>query len=969
MGRIKSILARAIRAVFALVALLFIMAPGFLSRFSLHIGDWFSSLISMIVVVVKRLRHNIGISISAVLGIVSVMAIVVCVPIFSHAVSSKVLREQLTEKAASTSRGMFSLHMYYIDKRSATPLTVDIAKEIANYIQDTIPRTMGLKVNNIHLEMQTGSIGWYPVKVQADLKKDQAWLNMGIFMLSDVQTNGEIVDGAWPQATSSGPVQVAVFEDTADKNFVNVGDIYQNNGFQIEVTGIWRPKNGDASNWFENPKTAYVDKFWVPEGTYSGRLGQLFSRPVFYVSWYTVVDESNLRFDLASEYAHGLVQLNLDLRRMLPNITTDYSPLEALNAYQERAATLTTLFYAVGGPMIVLALLFISLTANIAMQQYEQETVTMRGRGTSWMQVASLNIIESVSLIVMAFPLSLLMGWMAALVMSKTSSFLQFTNRNEIVLTFQGINFLWLALSGLLILVARFLPILSLSRTSIVQLKQQRSRSTGKPIWERFFLDFFLLIPGIYAYVTLSGMAKPVSFLSALNPTPGEQYHDPLLFVAPSLFAMALCMIMLRILPLILRLTARIIDNMPKVWAYLSLQQVARRPQDHSSALLLIMISLSLAIYSASTAKTLDKWLYNSAYYASGSDIAIHEYVVQGAANTTFGPPSSGDLSGTTLSEMDTGVEGYLSLEEHAQLPGVEGVTRVGKYQGSYSYGAGDNNAVFMGIDRLDFPKVAFYRDDFASQPLGVLLNALGANQEGMLVQTDMLQKVGLRIGDSLNVSVNIGSKPTDRQMMIVGTYDYWPTVFPSRTPTFIVNLDSLFDDPNAVVGYDVWMKLRPGTDLNNLTLGVRKMIGLDRAVVKMNGNAYTDIQNMLEQPERVGLFGILNVGFFVTGLMPGIGFLIYSYAALRRRFIQLGILQAIGLSVKQLIGYLALEQVILMGLAILSGAAIGLLTSLMFVPFLQTGATPGAPVPPFKVLIGWIEAGWLSLAFGLFLA
>ena len=101
---------------------------------------------------------------------------------------------------------------------------------------------------------------------------------------------------------------------------------------------------------------------------------------------------------------------------------------------------------------------------------------------------------------------------------------------------------------------------------------------------------------------------------------------------------------------------------------------------------------------------------------------------------------------------------------------------------------------------------------------------------------------------------------------------------------------------------------------------------------------------------------------------MPGIGFVLYSYASLQRRFIQLGILQAIGLSVKQLIGYLALEQFLLMGLSILSGAGIGLLTSVLYVPFLQVGAAPGAPVPPFWVLIGWTEAAWLSLAFGVIL-
>jgi putative ABC transport system permease protein len=117
-----------------------------------------------------------------------------------------------------------------------------------------------------------------------------------------------------------------------------------------------------------------------------------------------------------------------------------------------------------------------------------------------------------------------------------------------------------------------------------------------------------------------------------------------------------------------------------------------------------------------------------------------------------------------------------------------------------------------------------------------------------------------------------------------------------------------------------------------------------------------------------VGLFGVLNVGFLTTGLMPGIGFVLYSYASLRRRFIQLGILQAIGLSVKQLIGYLASEQFLLMGLAISSGAAIGLVTCYLFVPFLQVGAAPGTPVPPFQVRIGWNESGWLSLAFGIVL-
>jgi putative ABC transport system permease protein len=163
-------------------------------------------------------------------------------------------------------------------------------------------------------------------------------------------------------------------------------------------------------------------------------------------------------------------------------------------------------------------------------------------------------------------------------------------------------------------------------------------------------------------------------------------------------------------------------------------------------------------------------------------------------------------------------------------------------------------------------------------------------------------------------------------------------------------------------------LDVREGTDINLLMYQMRNMIDPNRGMVEIRGNAYGDVQEMMERPERVGLFGILNVGFIATGLMPGIGFVLYSYASLRRRFIQLGILQAIGLSVKQLVGYIVLEQFLLMSLAISIGAAVGLITSNLFVPFLQVNASRTAPVPPFEVLIGWAESGWLSLAFGLVL-
>jgi putative ABC transport system permease protein len=930
-------------------------------------GDLVASLLAMLTVVFKRLRHNLGITISAIIGIIAVMGIVICVPVFSNAVSSKVLREQLFAKASESKRGLFSLHFYYLDKRSSSPLRMTNVEQFNEYIKQKITQDLGLRTSQIVVDVQSGNLAWVSDTPRGD-KPTEPWMTMALHTSDVVRQNGEIIEGKWPEVTASGPIQVAILQKTAEDDYINVGDRFHYQGLEIEITGIWQSKTDakSMSSWFEQPSTGYIDKLWVPVETYRTRLDTILERSIFYLSWYVVMDEKDVRFERAPDYAHGLVQLDGNLQRVLPGTQIDYSPLEALNAYQERADSLTNMFYAVSGPMLVLALLFISLTATIAVQQYEQEVATMRGRGTSWLQVASMNLIESFALLLAGLPLSLLFGWLAAVLMGQTLSFLRFTARSGVDINLLGINYLWLGISALLIVISRFLPVLNISRTTIVQVKQERSRALRKPIWQRFFLDFLLLIPGAYAYITLSGKAKPLKFISSITTsatTSGNTYRDPLLFVAPALFAMALCMIMLRLLPLLLRGLAYAVDNLPKVWAYLSLQQVARRPQDHSAALLLIMISLSMAIYSASTAKTLDKWMHDSVYYKSGADLVVHEYILVADASAVTGPGSP-----PSSKKEDLSVEGYYDVNEHLKLPAIHNVTRVGRYDGTFSYGVGEKPARFMGIDRKEFPQVAFYRDDFADQSLGALMNALAQDPMGVIVPKSMLKEIGLKVGDQLNADIAVIDQSTSLQLTIVGTYDYFPTVFPDQKPTLILNLESLFSDPEGVVGYDVWVGVRPNTNMELLRYQMRNMISPDRGVVEVQGNAFDDMEKTLEQPERVGLFGILNVGFIATGLMPGIGFVLYSYASLRRRFIQLGILQAIGLSVKQLIGYLALEQFLLMGIAIGCGAGIGLLTSNMFVPFLQISASGSIPIPPFQVLIGWTESAWLSIVFGLIL-
>jgi putative ABC transport system permease protein len=551
--------------------------------------------------------------------------------------------------------------------------------------------------------------------------------------------------------------------------------------------------------------------------------------------------------------------------------------------------------------------------------------------------------------------------------MGRTQLFLQFTRQSELPFSLKDINLSWVGAVALVIIVARLIPLFGLRRTTAVSIKQERTRGGKRPLWERYFLDFLLLIPAGYAYWILRGqLMKPVKAAAEATLTGAQGQYDPLMFVASSLFAIAACMIVLRFFPLLMRLLAKISERFFPAGSYLAIQELARRPQGHSSVMLLIMISLSLAIYSASMAKTLDQWMHASQYYQAGADLVIKEYEIPIGGS----PGAPGEAAAPAQPDATTGVESLVSLEEHLKVPGIRSATNVGKYDGLIITNSAYKDCQLMAIDRLTFPTTAYFRRDFTSQSLGTLMNALAAVPNGVLVPQSLLESTGLRIGDPLQVSAKIGllNQGFAQTMMIVGAYTYFPSVYPTEKLTLIVNIGNLFGSQEAATGYEVWLNLQDKARVQTVLEQLRALALKDQMLVSVQKNALDQIQKLLDQPEWVGLFGILSVGFLLTGLMPCIGFVLDSFASLRRHFIQLGILMAIGLPNAQVVSYLVLERLFLMGIAMVGGTIIGFTMSLLFLPLLQISTAGAAPVPPFEVLIGWTESIWLVAVFAVVL-
>jgi putative ABC transport system permease protein len=220
--------------------------------------------------------------------------------------------------------------------------------------------------------------------------------------------------------------------------------------------------------------------------------------------------------------------------------------------------------------------------------------------------------------------------------------------------------------------------------------------------------------------------------------------------------------------------------------------------------------------------------------------------------------------------------------------------------------------------------------------------------------------------------------------VQIAGAFELFPSWYPDLGPIFVGNLEDLYLQSGAEYPHEIWMKTGPSASAEDIIYAVRGYSVMldplaDQTRLVQNGlNTFvtawssTDLNIRAEQrrPERQGLFGLLSVGFMAAAILTVLGFLLYALFSFRRRFIEMGMLRAIGLSVRQMIELLAAELAFLILLGIGVGTVLGVFASKLFVPYLQIGSSAQAQFPPFQIVIAWSSIFQIyALFFILFLA
>lgn len=949
------------------------------------------SFVSILLMVLKRIANNINLMLAAIAGLIITVTLVSSIPLYSEGMSEALLHRQLTETTeqvqpkssillrhfeeaapgqapapvsptTSSSSGASGGSSGGTDTASggasssataAPVITGDVYKKITlddyekanKYITDDAPRILGIP-RKLHVTYgQTDSLPLLTRTDDASLTGREFAGYGFIAYIRDFDKHVKMLDGRLPnkEPDANGDLEAVMATAGLDEIGLEVGDrivvVWEKNGqltpVNVKITGRWYPENPQDTYWFYQ-LDYFNNAIIVPEDSFFQNVARPYDGIAHEYAWFSIFDVSAIRSNNVDQILAGINEIRSRTATILGNVRMEISPEALLQDYEVKLFFLKILLFVLSAPIIGIVLYYITISAGMIIDRQRNEIAVLKSRGASMGQVMGVYLTEGSLFGLLALIVGPILGVIVAQFIGRTYTFLVFSNREllPVHVTAQTLQFAAIAVA--LSVGAMLVPAWGAARHSIVTYKQEVARQTRAPFWQRWFIDLLLLAVAGYGYYLLMGRQSVLTLGEA-----GDVFSDPLLLLVPAVFIFATALIFLRIFPLLINGLTRIGGRYFGVSVLLGLRQIGRQPGQYTRLVLLLTLTLALGTFAASVAKTLDRNYNDRVYYQNGSDLLLVE-------SGTF------DELSETWSFQPVG--------DHLDVKALQHVARVFRTTGNANItGRGRPQEVkIMGTDPPDFARVGWWRDDFADQHFVALLNGLAMDEKGAIVDRKFLNDFKLKVGDSL--VVNVKQKPVD--FTIAGVVDYWPTLWPDTERFFVVNLDYVFDQIGASP-YDVWAKTDGATPPQEIVDQLRERDFIVSRFVDARDTAL----RLRDDPGRTGIFGILTVGFIVAALLTVLGFMLYSFLSAKRRMQQLGILRAMGLSIRQLISLFLFEQGFLIALGVAVGTVLGVLTGKLFIPFLQIRSEAHGGIPKFVVMTAWDDIGKIYIMFGVILA
>ena len=701
-----------------------------------------SLLFSALHLVVRRSLANWKLLSSIVIGVLVAIALIASTPFYSNALDDLGLAHALRQKSTE----LINLDIYAGSQR----VDSDRYQESWTFIEAQVSRNLPnlIRQRERWIKSQTFYAAWADLPIPADIDMPRGYFQV----FTNLEKHIELLAGRYPDPIPLGltkeelvepglEVEALIGSEAAEVFDVGVGDRFlfftglgtPPEQITVKLTGIIDPIDPDDEFWF-----GMTDIFFVPQEAPQGEsetedpmVIPLFiseqtmfdgvSRMVSYLSatyhWYYYLDLADISSENANSIKTGIEKIQRQIGSSEQVQATIFSSVGQIIAeYQKKLLFTQIPLLLLVFQIVAIVLYYLITVANMLIEQQAGDIALLRSRGANTIQVIGIYFVEGLIIVAIGGAASPFLGALVFSFLGKTTPFIPLTGGALLPITFTNMVFILDAIGAALCLVALMVPAIQAARHSVVHQRQIAARPPTAPFWQRYYLDIGLLILGGVLYWELQERGTLVT-----QQMFGGIDIDPLLLITPMLFMIAVAIIFLRIFPLIIALFAKISAYVSNAALVLSLRYMARNPIHYGRLILLLMMTASVGMFSASFLGTLDQSYYDRIMYSVGSDIRLEEF-----------------------GQWSTGKENL--IERYINIDGVEDIS-VSYRESGYWGGTFDRlGFTLLALDPESYQRVTWYRHDFSQKPLTELMALLAEDQpivEGLTLP-DGTEQIGI---------------------------------------------------------------------------------------------------------------------------------------------------------------------------------------------------------------------------------
>lgn len=630
---------------------------------------------------------------------------------------------------------------------------------------------------------------------------------------------------------------------------------------------------------------------------------------------------------------------------------------------------LTQPLYMIVAQVVVLALLFVVAMAALLIEAQAGELATLKSRGAGIVQLLTPYMMQGVALAAVAALTGPVLA--AALSLVVVRAYVPGAGTlapGYLAHTIAPQSVTWPALAGAMLgALALVVAAWQATRVDVLAFRREQGRASHVALWRRYYLDLILAGFCVLGYLEL-GQFGGLDVRAQLGQQAAATGADPFLLAAPALLLLAGALLMLRLFPLAARLGAALLGRGRGASGMLAFAQVARGGAPFTRLALLLTLAIGMALFALTFQASLGENATQKAAFVVGSD--ERDTLVQ-------------SLTIPTIS----------LLPQMRALPGVTAAMPAYRSTASANPATSAATAGVLGVDPGTFASVAYWRADYADQPLATLMDELRVHPQGpdagdrdhplwALVDRPFAADNFVAPGAIFTLNPAEASDTTTRvYFRVAAVVSYIPTMTdPAVAGNILVDqhdyvtallnpslVNSQIAGPN-----EFWLRTTGTTGDDARRAHTIQTTLLPIASV-LDRRALAD--ELRTEPLNAGMSGLLLAGALVAALLAVLGSLVQAAVSARRRVTQFAILRTLGAGGGQLLGILLSQQVIVFACGLLGGTLLGLVLATATMPFLQfstqVASAAALRLPPYMLVLNPapIAAFYGALALACLLA